>query len=94
MCIRDRPGTKDALETAWMRLDLLLRPIREKGMVSVSYTHLEGIYYTADVMAKGAYPYFAPKIWKKYGVNLDITPEDVVDLQQGTVCLLYTSRCV
>ena len=29
----NRPGTKDALETAWMRLDLLLRPIREKGMV-------------------------------------------------------------
>lgn len=51
----------------------------------------EGIYYTADVMAKGAYPYFAPKIWKKYGVNLDITPEDVVDLQQGTVDMITYS---
>ena len=29
----NRPGTKDALDTAWMRLDLLLSPIREKGMV-------------------------------------------------------------
>ena len=35
--------------------------------------------------------------WKKYGVNLDITPEDVVNLQQGTVDMItysyYSTSC-
>lgn len=68
-----------------------------KDVLLVQEKLQEGIYYTADVMAKGAYPYFAPKIWKKYGVNLDITPEDVVDLQQGTVDMItysyYSTSC-
>ena len=68
-----------------------------KDVLLVQEKLQEGIYYTADVMAKGAYPYFAPKIWKKYGVNLDITPEDVVNLQQGTVDMItysyYSTSC-
>ena len=68
-----------------------------KDVLLVQEKLQEGIYYTADVMAKGAYPYFAPRIWKKYGVNLDITPEDVVDLQQGTVDMItysyYSTSC-
>ena len=68
-----------------------------KDVLLVQEKLQEGIYYTADVMAKGAYPYFAPKIWKKYGVNLDMTPEDVVDLQQGTVDMItysyYSTSC-
>ena len=68
-----------------------------KDVLLVQEKLQEGIYYTADVMAKGAYPYFAPKIWKKYGVNLDITPEDVIDLQQGTVDMItysyYSTSC-
>lgn len=68
-----------------------------KDVLLVQEKLQESIYYTADVMAKGAYPYFAPKIWKKYGVNLDITPEDVVDLQQGTVDMItysyYSTSC-
>ena len=40
-----------------------------KDVLLVQEKLQEGIYYTADVMAKGAYPYFAPRIWKKYGVN-------------------------
>ena len=48
----------------------------------------ESIYYTTDVMARGEYPYFSTKIWKKYGVKLDITAQDVVDLKQGTVDMI------
>ncbi len=57
----------------------------------------ENTYYSADVMVQGEYPYFAPRIWKKYGVSLDITEEDREILKNGTVDLLtysyYCSNC-
>ena len=60
----------------------------------------EGIYYTADVMLRGEYPYFAQRIWEKYNLDLDITEQDKIDFKNGTAdmitysyyaCLLYTS---
>ncbi len=57
----------------------------------------ESIYYSSDVMARGEYPYFAQRIWKKYDVNLDITEEDIEDLKNGTVDMItysyYSTGC-
>lgn len=55
-------------------------------------------YYTGDTMIRGEYPYYAKRIWKKYGVELDITEEDKKTLKEGTVDILtfscYGSSCV
>lgn len=51
----------------------------------------ETLYYAADVMVRGKYPYFAPRIWRENGLNLDITPEDLADLQRGTVDMITYS---
>ncbi|VEU58469.1 glycoside hydrolase family 1 protein [Mycoplasmopsis gallinacea] len=44
-----------------------------------------GIYYAADVLVRGAYPYFAKKYWKDNGITLNITKEDLELLKEGTV---------
>lgn len=54
----------------------------------------ENIYYTGDVMVRGEYPYFAKRIWKEYGVELDITEQDREDLKNGTVDMItYSYYC-
>lgn len=42
-------------------------------------------YYCADVQVRGAYPSFAPWLWKQEGVWLDVSPEDAEVLKNGTV---------
>ena len=42
-------------------------------------------YYCSDVMVRGSYPYFAPRVWKENGVELNITDEDREILRAGTV---------
>lgn len=42
-------------------------------------------WYCGDVQVRGAYPSFAPKIWDRYGVRLDIKDEDLKILREGTV---------
>ena len=58
----------------------------------------EVYYYTADAMIRGEYPYFAGRIWKKYGIELDITDEDRRIMKEGKVDILtfscYGSSCV
>ena len=58
----------------------------------------ETIYYTCDTMVRGAYPYFAPRIWNKYGIQLEITDEDKERLKAGTVDIItfscYGTGCV
>ena len=51
----------------------------------------ETLYYTADTMLRGEYPYFAKRIWKKYGITLDITEEDRQYLKAGIPDLLTFS---
>lgn len=57
----------------------------------------ENIYYSSDVMIRGEYPYYADRIWKKYGVELAITDQDREDLKNGTVDMLtysyYSTSC-
>lgn len=42
-------------------------------------------YYVGDVQVRGAYPSFAPAIWKEEGVHVEVTEEDARILQEGTV---------
>lgn len=58
----------------------------------------EMLYYCTDTMVRGRYPSFAPKIWSKYAISLDISAEDKEDLAAGVVDMVtfsyYSSNCV
>lgn len=43
------------------------------------------VYFCMDVMAKGAYPYYAKPLLKQKGVSLEVSMEDAAILQQGTL---------
>ena len=43
----------------------------------------QAIYYCGDVQCKGKYGTYAKRIWKEHNVNLDITEQDIIDLQNG-----------
>ena len=68
-----------------------------KDVIATQLQLQERVYYTADVMVKGEYPYFAPRIWEKYGVELDMTEQDRRDLKEGRVDMLtysyYSTSC-
>lgn len=68
-----------------------------KDVILTQESLQESTYYSCDVMARGEYPYFASRIWKKYNVNLDITEEDIKDLKNGAVDMItysyYGSVC-
>lgn len=57
----------------------------------------ESTYYSSDVMVRGAYPYFAARLWETYDVTLDITDQDRLDLKEGCVDMLtfsyYSTGC-
>ena len=57
----------------------------------------EDNYYCADTMVNGEYPYYAKRIWKKYGVELDMTEQDLQDLKEGKVDIVtfsyYMTNC-
>ena len=42
-------------------------------------------YYVGDVQVRGAYPSFAPRIWREEGVKPAILPGDAEILKEGTV---------
>lgn len=63
-----------------------------------NYKYFQDIFvYSADVMIRGKYPYFAKRLWKEEGVKLEITEQDLTDLKNGTVEFLgfsyYMSQC-
>lgn len=68
-----------------------------KDVMATMLHEQEGVYYTADVMVRGEYPYFAQRIWDKYGAKLDITEEDKRELKEGRVDMLtysyYATSC-
>ena len=55
-------------------------------------------YYCGDVMVRGAYPFFAKRLWDADGVTLDITEQDKSDLLAGKVDFYsfsyYSTSCV
>lgn len=55
-------------------------------------------FYCGDVQVRGYYPSYAQKILEKANVALDITKQDLIDLEQGTVDFYsfsyYSSACV
>ena len=57
-----------------------------------------GNWYCGDVHVFGEYPAFAPALWERYHVKLDITEQDRAELRAGRVDLFtfsyYSSSCV
>lgn len=45
----------------------------------------QNIFYCGDVQCRGNYPTYAKRLWEAHDVHLEITPEDMVDLDLGTV---------
>jgi 6-phospho-beta-glucosidase len=45
----------------------------------------KGIFYCGDVQCFGYYPTYAQRLWNEHNVKLDIRPEDLEDLKEGTV---------
>lgn len=43
------------------------------------------LYYCADVMARGEYPYYAQKLWDEHNVKLKIQKDDLKILKEGQV---------
>ncbi|QIK57929.1 glycoside hydrolase family 1 protein [Erysipelothrix sp. HDW6A] len=56
------------------------------------------IYYCGDVQVRGHYPAFAQRLWDQFGVELDFTEQDTIDLKEGTVEYFsfsyYMTMCV
>lgn len=48
-------------------------------------------YYCGDVMVRGAYPFFAKRLWDADGVTLDITEQDKSDLLAGKVDFIVSA---
>ncbi len=42
-------------------------------------------WYCSDVQARGAYPSYAPGIWKKYGITIKMKDSDLEDLKKGII---------
>ncbi len=49
------------------------------------------MYYCGDVQIRGAYPYFAKRIWNEENVSLEISKEDKAILKEGKVDYLAFS---
>lgn len=45
----------------------------------------KGIFYCGDVQCFGKYPTYAKRLWKEHNVHLDITEQDLKDLEEGKV---------
>lgn len=42
-------------------------------------------FYCGDVQVRGAYPAWAPSVWKREGVTIEVSDEDAATLKAGTV---------
>ena len=42
-------------------------------------------FYCGDVQVRGAYPSWAPSLWKREGVKIEVSDEDAATLKAGTV---------
>lgn len=55
-------------------------------------------FYSGDTMARGAYPYYAKRLWDEYDVTLSTEPQDFVDLREGKVDMVtfsyYSTGCI
>ncbi|MCI8402667.1 MAG: family 1 glycosylhydrolase [Lachnospiraceae bacterium] len=56
-----------------------------KDIMLNRHTWEKGIFYCGDVQCKGKYPTFAKRLWDEHHVRLDMTEQDLKDLQEGCV---------
>lgn len=58
----------------------------------------EQLFYCGDVMARGAYPAYAKRVWREHGVTLAVEPGDDEVLAAGCVDMVtfsyYSSGCI
>lgn len=51
----------------------------------------DNVYYSADVMCRGEYPYYSNRLWKQFSFELETLPEDFQILKEGTVDMITYS---
>ncbi|MBQ6532864.1 MAG: family 1 glycosylhydrolase [Solobacterium sp.] len=56
-----------------------------KDILANRHAWEKNIFYCGDVQCKGSYGTYAGRLWQEHNVKLDITPEDLKDLVEGTV---------
>lgn len=56
-----------------------------KDIIKTRHALEKDVYYCGDVQCKGEYPSFAERIWNLCNVKLDIIPQDLIDIKDGTV---------
>lgn len=68
-----------------------------EDMIVTQKSRQEEFYYCADVMVRGKYPYFAKNLWNECGAEIRMEPNDLEEIQQGTVDMLtfsfYSTSC-
>ena len=56
-----------------------------EDVIATEYDWENGIYYCGDVHVFGYYSPFTQRLWKEHNVHLDITEDDLQNLENGTV---------
>ena len=54
-------------------------------VLAAQRTQREHSFYCGDVQVRGAYPAWAPALWEREGVRIEVSPEDAATLKAGTV---------
>ena len=54
-------------------------------LLAAQYKLQDADWYASDVQVRGAYPYYAKRLWKDYGAEPDILPGDEEILAEGCV---------
>lgn len=54
-------------------------------VLAAQRTQREHNFYCGDVQVRGAYPAWAPALWEREGVRIEVSPEDAATLKAGTV---------
>lgn len=54
-------------------------------VLAAQRTQREHNFYCGDVQVRGAYPAWAPALWERGGVRIEVSPEDAATLKAGTV---------
>jgi 6-phospho-beta-glucosidase len=71
---------------------------KPKDMLKFQHQWQDINYYCSDVMVRGEYPFYAQRLWKELGINIEVSEEDKQVLKEGTVDFFsfsyYQTNCV
>lgn len=71
---------------------------RPEDVIENQQAMQETFWYSSDVQARGAYPSYAPALWEKRGITLEVSEEDAQVLKAGKVDYFafsyYSTNCI